>query len=91
MMFRKGRPSNKRPVVEPYRRKCATCGKVRLVKHRKQTIPTAASEYKIPTYNKNATHKKRTEVPGVVTEHYCSIECAGDSFVNTYTEDDFLR
>jgi len=88
--MRRGRPSNKRPIVEPYRKKCNTCGKVKTVKHRKTTIPAVENaSYKIPTYNKNATHKKRTELPGVVFEHYCSSECAGDGFVNHYTEEDF--
>ena len=85
----RGRPSNKRPVVEPYRRKCHTCGKVKTVKHRKTLLPCVSSEFKIPTYSKNATKKNRTELPGVILEHYCSSECAGDGFVNNYTEDDF--
>ena len=29
-----------RPKVEPIRRKCAECGKVRVVKHRRWEIPT---------------------------------------------------
>ena len=55
--MRRGRPSNKRPVVEPYRRKCNTCGKVLVVKHRRTILPRVGSEFKIPTYNKNANHK----------------------------------
>ena len=87
--MRRGRPSYIRPVVEPYRRKCNTCGKVLVVKHRRTILPRVGSEFKIPTYNKNATHKKRTELSGAVVEHYCSIESAGDSFVNHYTPEDF--
>ena len=68
---------------------CNTCGKVLVVKHRRTILPRVGSEFKIPTYNKNATHKKRTELSGAVVEHYCSIECAGDSFVNHYTPEDF--
>jgi len=45
---------------------------------------------KLPTYTPK-TRKNRTDIPGVVIENYCSTECAGDEFVNNYTEDDFLR
>jgi len=45
---------------------------------------------KLPTYNPK-TRKRREDIPGVVIENYCSIECAGDDFINNYTEDDFLR
>ena len=86
-----GRPSNKRPVVEPIRRKCATCGKVLLVKHRKWIIPQRGSEYKVPSYNPNTKKKERKEIPGVEVLNFCSIECGGEGFLNTYTEDDFIR
>lgn len=80
-----------RPKLDPIRRKCATCGKVRVVKHRSWSIPTVSSEFNIPTYNKNATKKNRIDQPGVEVKNYCSIECSGDSFLNKYTEDDFDR
>ena len=73
----RGRPSNKRPVVEPIRKKCYNCGKIRLVKHKKTILPTAGSQWKIPIYNKNATKKNRVDLPGVVIEYYCSVECGG--------------
>ncbi len=80
-----------RPKLDPIRRKCAECGKVRVVKHRRWKIPTNSSEFNIPIYNKNANHKKREDVKGNEVKNYCSIECAGDSFLNKYTEDDFDR
>ncbi len=87
----RGRPRGKRPEVEPIRRKCATCGKIRVVKHRSWSIPTVSSEYSQPTYNPNSKKKDRIDQPGVTVTNYCSIECGGESFVNPYTEDDFLR
>ena len=36
----KGRPSNKRPVVEAIRRKCVGCGKIKEVKFKKYWIPS---------------------------------------------------
>lgn len=80
-----------RPKLDPIRRKCATCGKVRVVKHRSWSIPAVSSEFNIPTYNKNANRKNREDQPGVSVKNYCGIECAGDSFINKYTEDDFDR
>jgi len=80
-----------RPKLDPIRRKCHTCGKIRVVKHRSWSVPTVATEFKIPTYNKNATKKDRIDQPGVEVKNYCSIECSGDSFLNKYTEDDFDR
>ena len=80
-----------RPKLDPIRRKCAECGKVRVVKHRSWKIPNNSSQFNIPVYNKNANHKKREDQPGVEVKNYCSIECAGDRFENKYTEDDFDR
>ena len=79
----------KRPYVEPVRRKCATCGKIKLVEHRSWTIPPAKTQ---TTYVSNTKKRKlRKDMPGVSVTNYCSIECAGDDFVNNYTERDFLR
>ena len=80
-----------RPKLDPIRRKCAECGKIRVVKHRSWSVPTMSSEFNIPTYSKNATKKDRIDQPGVEVKNYCSIECSGDSFLNKYTEDDFDR
>lgn len=85
----KGRDA--RPKLEPIRRKCSTCGKVKVVQHRSWNIPDASSEFNIPTYNKNAEHKNREDRAGVEVRNYCSIECSGDSFLNKYTEEDFDR
>ena len=80
-----------RPKLDPIRRKCHTCGKIRVVKHRSWSVPTMSSEFNIPIYNKNANHKNREDQPGTSVKNYCSIECAGDTFLNKYTEDDFDR
>tara|TARA_Y100001963_G_C6769801_1_gene444255 strand:+ start:2030 stop:2293 length:264 start_codon:yes stop_codon:yes gene_type:complete len=86
-------PRQKRPVRERIRRKCHTCGSIKWVEHRQFHIPTFDSQggIKIPTYNPNAKKPKHEDIKGVVVENYCSIECAGDDFINNYTEDDFLR
>jgi len=79
----------KRPYVEPVRRKCATCGKIKLVEHREWSIPEAKTQV---TYVSNPKKRKlRKDMPGVTVTNYCSVECAGPEFVNNYTEDDFLR
>ena len=80
-----------RPKLEPIRRKCSTCGKIKVVKHRSFKMPTNSSEFNIPIYNKNASKKNREDVKGVEVKNYCSIECSGDGFENKYTEDDFDR
>jgi|14_taG_2_1085336.scaffolds.fasta_scaffold37108_2 hypothetical protein len=82
----------KRPIVERIRRKCHTCGSVKWVEHKLYKMPPFNSQggTKLPTYTPK-TRKNRTDIPGVVIENYCSTECAGDEFVNNYTEDDFLR
>ena len=85
----KGRDA--RPKLEPIRRKCSTCGKIKVVKHRSWKIPTNSSQFNIPIYNKNAAKKNREDQPGATVKNYCSIECSGDSFLNKYTEDDFER
>ena len=82
------RGRDKRPVVEPIRRKCATCGSVKVVKHRLWSIPP---NLKPGTYNANTTKKERKDIPGATALNYCSIECGGDTFVNHYTADDFIR
>ena len=79
----------KRPVVEPIRRKCATCGSVKLVQHRSWTVPPT-TQYRQPIYNPK-TAKKRQDMPGVSVLNYCSIDCEGDEFINHYTADDFAK
>ena len=80
-----------RPKLDPIRRKCSTCGKIKVVKHRSWKMPTNSSEFNIPIYNKNATKKNREDVKGAEVKNYCSLECSGDGFENKYTEDDFDR
>tara|TARA_B100000925_G_scaffold167020_1_gene125701 strand:- start:43 stop:273 length:231 start_codon:yes stop_codon:yes gene_type:complete len=55
----------KRPEVEPIRRKCFACGKVRLVVFR---------EWKIPPTKFNPTKGSgplRKDIPGAVVNNYC--------------------
>jgi len=92
----RGRPP-KRVIVTPIRRKCEDTQSVKLVNHRYFYIPPFNSQggTKLPTYNPNRTIK-REDIPGVVVKNYHTLEGAeaahGEgSFINNYTEDDFLR
>ena len=62
-----------RPVVEPIRRKCATCGKVKVVKVRHWSVP--------PTkFNANkGGGPLRKDIPGASVTNYCSYECSGQT------------
>ena len=60
-----------RPVVEPIRRKCATCGKVKVVKVRHWSVPPT-------TFSSSNTRKTlRKDIPGAEVTNYCSYECSG--------------
>tara|TARA_S200002703_G_C3737482_1_gene226741 strand:+ start:173 stop:454 length:282 start_codon:yes stop_codon:yes gene_type:complete len=87
----------KRPFVEPIRRKCEDTGTVKQVNYKYYYIPPFDSQggTKLPTYTPK-TRKNRSEIPGVVVKYYHTLEGAeaahGEgSFTNNYTEDDFLR
>ena len=82
-------PKDKRPEIKPIRRKCAGCDKVKWVEHTSYIMPPAGSQFDIPIYNKNAIKIKRVDVPGVIVKYYCSLECAGDEFINKYEDADY--
>ena len=57
----------KRPVVEPIRRKCVACGKVKLVEYREWYIPPVEKE----TFVSGAGDKKsRLDIPGSSVSNY---------------------
>jgi hypothetical protein len=79
----------KRPYVEPIRRKCFNCGSVKQVEH-KQWFPVANTTQ--TNYTPNMEKKVlRKDQPGMQVRYYCSTECGGDVFINHYTEEDFIR
>ena len=57
----------KRPVVEPIRRKCVGCGKVKLVVYREWFIPPVEKE----TFVSGADKKKsRLDIPGSSVKYF---------------------
>ena len=86
-----------RPIVTPIRRKCEDTGTVKQVNYKYYYIPPFDTQggTKIPTYSPN-NQKLRKDLPNVVVKYYHTLEGAeaahGEgSFVNNYTEDDFLK
>ena len=71
----RGRPSNKRPIVEAIRRKCVGCGKIKEVKFKKYWIPSFTLEKDIPAYSKNGPKKDRLERKGATVKYYCEYDC----------------
>jgi len=65
MAMKRGRPSNKRPVVEPIRRKCQApgCGKIRLVVYKEWKIPPRTSNKKRYDDNWDRIFGKKDEAP----------------------------
>jgi len=57
------------------RKKCSVCGSIRKVEHRKVELPMRNNNYN------PREEKKAVDLPGAVVYHYCSVECAGESFV----------
>ena len=39
----------------------------------------------------NVMEKKAVDIPGAVVYHYCSTDCAGQEFINNYTDLDFYN
>ena len=70
MAMKRGRPSNKRPVVEPIRRKCQApgCGKIRLVVYREWKIPPR-TQYGGPQTPREG--QTRLDIPGAEVNYYC--------------------
>ena len=54
-----------RPVVEPIRRKCAKCGKIKLVVVREWKVPPT-------TFSQNMNNRPlRKDIPGSEVTNYC--------------------
>ena len=70
---------------EGYRKKCSVCGSIKPVQHRKVELPQRDNNFN------PREEKKAVDIKGAVVYHYCSTECAGDSFVNNYTDLDFYN
>jgi hypothetical protein len=70
------------------RKKCFTCGSIKLVEHRMVEIPPSTKNY-----NPKEEKKVHEQKDAIVT-HYCSTECApggADVWIYNYTELDFWR
>jgi hypothetical protein len=76
---------NKPLWEEGYRKKCSACGSVKKVEHRKVELPMRDNNFN------PREERKAVDIKGAVVYHYCSTECAGDSFVNNYTDLDFYN
>ena len=76
---------NKPLWEEGYRKKCSVCGSVKKVEHRRVELPQRDNNFN------PREEKKAGEIKGSVVYHYCSTECAGDPFVNNYTDLDFYN
>ena len=73
----------KRPVLEPIRRKCAApgCGKVRLVVYREWYVPPVEKE----TFVSGAGNRQsRLDIPGASVKHYCCFPQDDGTFECTY-------
>ena len=86
-----------RPIVTPIRRKCEDTGTVKQVNYKYFYIPPFDTQggTKIPTYNPN-NERKREDIPGVEVKYYHTLEGAEEahgegSFINNYTEEDFVK
>lgn len=76
---------NKGINLEGLRKKCSTCGSIKQVQHRKvELLPSSRA------FNPKETTPAH-ELPGAVVSHYCSVECAGDDYINNYTDENFYR
>ena len=60
----------KRPIVEPIRRKCAApgCSKVRLVVYKEWKIPKVEKEQFVSHAGNRGS---RSDIPGAVVKNYC--------------------
>jgi len=79
----------KRPYVEPIRRKCEDTQSVKQVQHRYITIPKAW------TSKGNKGIHDFTDIPGAVVTNYSSTEGVPEDlreeFINSYDEEQFIR
>ena len=75
---------NKLLTIPSMRKKCNTCGSIKEVQHRHITLPSDFPNSRKKSYD-------YVDFPNVLIQNYCSIECAGDEFVNNYEPEDFYR
>ena len=79
----------KRPYVEPIRRKCEDTQSVKQVNYKYYLMPPSTTQ---TIWTTNMDKKVlRKDQQGMKVRYYCSTECGGDVFINHYTEEDFLR
>ena len=69
-----GRPSKKRPYIEPFRKKCTGCGGIRWVKYTHYVMPSV-DEFDVPVYVKNEFHPERKTIKGANVQYYCGYDC----------------
>ena len=76
-------------LPENFRRKCEDTQSVKQVKHRHITVPADWT-----SRGKKGIHDF-TDIPGAVVKNYSSLEGVPEDmreeFINSYTEDDFLK
>jgi len=84
----------KRPYVEPIRRKCEDTQSVKQVNYKYYLMPPSTTQ---TIWTTNMDKKVlRTDVKGVEIKYYHTLEGAEEahgegSFINNYTEEDFVR
>ena len=84
----------KRPYVEPIRRKCEDTQSVKQVNYKYYEMPPSTTQ---TTWTTNMDKKVlRKDVKGVVIKYYHTLEGAEaahgkGSFTNNYTEEDFAK
>tara|TARA_B100000767_G_scaffold80980_1_gene77780 strand:- start:19 stop:282 length:264 start_codon:yes stop_codon:yes gene_type:complete len=84
----------KRPFVEPIRRKCEDTQSVKQVNYKYYLMPPSLKQ---TTWTTNMDKKVlRKDVSGVIIKYYHTIEGAEEaqgegSYINNYTEDQFIR
>jgi len=84
----------KRPFVEPIRRKCEDTQSVKQVNYKYYLMPPSLKQ---TSWTTNMDKKVlRKDVPGVEIKYYHTLDGAEaahgkGSYINNYTEEDFLR
>ena len=74
---------NRLLTIPSMRKKCHTCGSIKEVQHRLIVVPKDVPKTK--------KFKDYLDIPNVVIENYCSVECSGDEFINNYSPEDFYQ
>ena len=79
------RKKNKPLWEEGYRKKCSVCGSVKKVEHRRVELPMRNNNFN------PREERKAVDITGAVVYNYCSTDCAGQEFINNYTDLDFYN